>query len=297
MNNIVKQIKRSFTVFTALIITVITTRVRAVNFRTCGSEELAQCAKGLSVLTDSGLSFVRSKEDLDNICPDLEKSLTCIHGYSRLCMNLQQRKHFRKLFHGTATMANELCKNGTYQEEFLSHAPCMKKVSADTEVCFNRYSAAMTEIQTATNKQQEMEEAAQRNRYHHHHHHHHHRNKSEAENVYRYQKAKREAADDGLKSVCCSFQEYVDCSTQTIRRACGEDAALFSKGFLDKMASSMIKMHCMEFSAEDCRQKGFHIEGFHTEGLSLYPFNESPSVPATSFATLLVLAVLVLFTR
>ncbi|KAF5296496.1 hypothetical protein FQR65_LT01485 [Abscondita terminalis] len=195
-------------------------------------------------------------------------------------------------------MANDLCKNGTYQEEFLSHAPCMQKVSGETEVCFNRYSAAMSEIQTATNKQQEMEEAAQRNRYHHHHHHHHHhRNKTEGE-VYRYQKAKREAADDGLKSVCCSFQEYVDCSTQTMRRACGEDAALFSRGFLDKMASSMIKMHCMDFSAEDCRQKGFHIEGFHTEGLSLYPFNASPSTQTTSIiTTLLIVAISVLFTR
>lgn len=297
MNSVVKQIKRSFTVFTALIITVITTRVRAVSFRTCGPEELAQCAKSLSVLTDSGLSFVGSKEDLDMVCPDLEKSLTCIHGYSRLCMNLQQRKHFRKLFHGTASMANDLCRNGTYQEEFLSHAPCMQRVSSDTEVCFSKYSAAMTEIQAATNKQQELEEEAQRNRYHHHHHHHHHhRNKTDAETAYKYQKAKREAADDGLKSVCCSFQEYVNCYTQTIRRSCGEDAALFSRRFLDQMASSMIKMHCMDFSAEDCRQKGFHIEGFHTEGLS-YPYNTSQKLSSSIIKTLLVVVTLALFNR
>lgn len=289
MYNVVKQIKRSLTVFTALIITV-TTRVRAVSFRTCGPEELAQCAKSLSVLTDTGLSFVRSKQDLDMVCPDLDKSLSCIHGYSRLCMNLQQRKHFRKLFHGTASMAHDLCRNGTYQEEFLSHAPCMQKVSHETEVCFNKYSAAMTEIQQATNKQQEMAEAAQRNRYHHHHH-----DKNNSDNIYKYQKAKREAAHDGLKSVCCSFQEYVDCSTQTIRRACGDEAAHFSRGFLDKMASSMIKMHCMDYSAEDCRQKGFHVEGFYTEGLSS-SFNSSP-LQTSSIKIILGLALISLFLR
>lgn len=39
-----------------------------------------------------------------------------------------------------------------------------------------------------------------------------------------------------------SFQEYVECSTHTTRRECGEDAAEFSKKFLDKMSSSMIQV-------------------------------------------------------
>lgn len=74
----------------------------------------------------------------------------------------------------------------------------MQKVAGETEVCFNKYSEAMTQIQTATNRQKELEEAAYRNNHHYNRHH----NKSDAENVHHFQKAKREAADEGLKSVC-----------------------------------------------------------------------------------------------
>lgn len=58
----------------------------------------------------------------------------------------------------------------------------------------------MTEIQENTNRQQEIEEAARRNQHHHHHHHRHH-NKTD-EHIYKYQKSKRAAADESLKSVC-----------------------------------------------------------------------------------------------
>lgn len=37
--------------------------------QTCGQEELVRCAQPLQVLTDTGLSFVASKKDLEIICP------------------------------------------------------------------------------------------------------------------------------------------------------------------------------------------------------------------------------------
>lgn len=52
---------------TLIVVSVITSRVKGHEH--CSSQELMNCAKPLSVLTDSGLTFVSSKADLDKICP------------------------------------------------------------------------------------------------------------------------------------------------------------------------------------------------------------------------------------
>ncbi|CAH1129180.1 unnamed protein product [Ceutorhynchus assimilis] len=230
MNTVVNDIKSSLAVFYALLLTVITTKVRA-GYAHCTADELMRCAKPLSVL-DSGLTLVSTKADLESICPDLRDAINCIHRYTRFCMNLQDRKHFKRLFHGTGEMVNNLCKNGTYQEEFLKHAPCMQKVEPENEVCFKQYTKKMNEIEAKT----PMEAIT-------------------AEDLTAYKtslKRKRDAADEGIKNVCCSFQEYVQCSTEVTGRECGSEAAEFSKKFLDKMSSSMIQLHCQNYGHREC---------------------------------------------
>lgn len=63
--------------------------------------------------------------------------------------------------------------------EYLTYAPCMKEVAPQNELCFNRYSNAMREIQSKTVEQ----------------------NASNPDMI-SYQKRKREAADEGIKNVC-----------------------------------------------------------------------------------------------
>ncbi|KAJ8972035.1 hypothetical protein NQ314_000418 [Rhamnusium bicolor] len=105
----------------------------------------------------------------------------------------------------------------------------MKQVEKENEVCFKRYTKAMNEIQSNTPEL----------------------NNSEPD-IVNVMKKKREAADEGIKNVCCSFQEYVECSTHTMRRQCGEEAADFSRRFMDKMSSSMIQLHCTEYGRREC---------------------------------------------
>ncbi|KAJ3641198.1 hypothetical protein Zmor_027713 [Zophobas morio] len=195
----------------------------------CGPEHLVHCAEHLTVLTDSGLTFATNKSDLDRMCPDLRDAVRCIHGYSRHCMSLEQREHFKTLFHGTVLMVENLCRNETYQEEYLKYAPCMKQVEKQNEVCLKTYTDEMKEIESRTQQETTADP-----------------------DLVTYQKRKREVADEGIRSVCCSFQRYVECSTHTMRRACGEDAARFSKDFLDKMSSSLIRMHCSEYGRREC---------------------------------------------
>jgi len=228
MYTVVNDIKRSFAVI-ALLLTVITTKVRG--YVHCSADELMRCAKPLSVL-DSGLTLVSTKADLEKICPDLREAISCIHLYTRYCMNLQDRRHFKKLFHGTAEMVQNLCKNETYQEEFLRHAPCMQTVEPQNEVCFKQYTKKINEIESKTPMDSISEE--------------------DLMSFKTSLKRKRDAADEGIKNVCCSFQEYVECSTSTTRNVCGNEAADFSKMFLDKMSSSMLQLHCQNYGPREC---------------------------------------------
>ncbi|EFA07708.1 uncharacterized protein LOC100141683 isoform X2 [Tribolium castaneum] len=227
MNNVFKQVKRSFAVLSALFITVVTSKIRG--HQNCGPEHLVHCAKPLSVLTDSGLTFATNKPELDRMCPDLRDAVKCIHGYTRHCMSMEEREHFKTLFHGTVIMVEDLCRNETYQTEYLKYAPCMKKVEKQNEMCLKTYTKAMKEIESRTEEQV-----------------------TDEPDLVTYQKRKRETADEGIRSVCCSFQRYVECSTHTMRRACGEDAADFSREFLDKISSSLIRMHCNEYGRREC---------------------------------------------
>lgn len=251
MYTVVKQFIRRLSVASALFITLIISSVARAH-QPCGQEELVRCAQPLQVLTDSGLTFVASKKDLEVICPDLYAGLKCVHSYTRRCMSLPQRSHFVKLFHGTNIMVKELCSNVTYQDEYLKYAPCMRKVVHENELCFKKHQQTMNRLE-----QPPPVEKPQNN------------------------SISREDVDNGVRSVCCSFMEYIDCSTHTMRRTCGEDAAQFSKDFLDKMSSSMFKMHCREF--------------MHDHSALKCPYYSSAQQYLSSFATILSVTLLSVF--
>lgn len=227
MYTVVNNIKRSFAVFSAVFFTVITTKVKGHEH--CTLQQLTDCAKPLSVLIDSGLTFISSQADLDKICPELRGAISCIHSHTRRCMTNNQSEHFQKLFRGTGKMVTELCVNGTFQQEYLKHAPCMKQAESENEVCLKRYARAMKEV---TDNTPEMDNSDP--------------------DIFNALKKKREAADLGIRNVCCIFQEYVECLTHTMRRKCGEEAAKFSNKFMEKISAAMMKSHCRQYGRRHC---------------------------------------------
>ncbi|XP_055619309.1 uncharacterized protein LOC129764348 [Toxorhynchites rutilus septentrionalis] len=250
------------TVFHVAFITMAVS-IAQVTTEDCGQEELVQCTRPLQVLSaTSELSFVTKKEELDKLCPDLHTGLHCIRSYTRRCMNIHQRDHFNKLYHGTYEVINELCEEGPYQEDFLRHAPCMRHVKKDYEVCAVSYQSTMAKIgQTVASStvrpppvqptpnaamSLSMNDMQQQQQQHHHRQHQHQPN---------YTKSAEEAEEERLKTVCCAFQKYKQCSEFTVRHACGDETALFTRKFLDKMSNTLMRMHCVDYTAESgkCR--------------------------------------------
>ncbi|XP_035898241.1 uncharacterized protein LOC118505894 [Anopheles stephensi] len=254
--------------------------VRQVITEDCGQEELVQCTRPLQVLSaTSELSFVTKKEELDKLCPDLHTGLHCIRSYTRRCMNIHQRDHFNKLYHGTNEVIHELCEEGPYQEDFLRHAPCMRHVKKDYEVCAARYQSTMAKIgqtvattttttvaashayPTMATHPAAVLSSGSGGQYHsgdmsqHQHHHHRQQHEHPGRSHPNSTKSIEDAEEERLKTVCCAFQKYMQCSEFTVRHACGDETALFTRKFLDKMSNTLMRMHCVDYTPESgkCR--------------------------------------------
>ncbi|XP_014598236.1 PREDICTED: uncharacterized protein LOC106783840 [Polistes canadensis] len=198
----------------ALLMTAFYSLLASCRGEECGHEELTRCARPLKKISNNNdLSFVTKKEDLQELCPDIQAGMKCIKTYTVKCMEADQREHFNSLYTGTNQAIMELCQDGPYQDEYLRHAPCMHHAKKDYDRCYKRYERTTQEI--------------------------------EREN-------RTSGPNGSLKSVCCAFKEYLECSHHTVRRQCGDDTARFTKEFLDRMSNSLLKMHCASFSHEEC---------------------------------------------
>lgn len=115
----------------------------------CGHEELNKCSKSLQVLTSAtDLSFTPKREELAELCPDLEAGLRCIRSYTRRCMTLPQRQQFMKIYKGTDDVIRDLCREGDYQNEFLKHASCLRTVKPQHKKCEEKYQETMLSLKT-----------------------------------------------------------------------------------------------------------------------------------------------------
>ncbi|XP_008559174.1 uncharacterized protein LOC103579527 [Microplitis demolitor] len=183
----------------------------------CGQENLIKCARPLGKITDNNnLGFVTTKNELQALCPDLQSSMKCINSYTKNCMPDEQRQNFYSLYQGVNIAIKELCQEGSYQDAFLKHAPCMQKVQTDYELCSKRYQQSVVELES--------------------------KNKTKS--------------SENIKSVCCAFREFLECSHHTVRRKCGEETAEFTKDFLDRMSDSLIKVHCSPYTQSECIDSG-----------------------------------------
>ncbi|CRK91277.1 CLUMA_CG004956, isoform A [Clunio marinus] len=247
----------------------------------CGQEELIQCSKQIRALTEtSEFNFVDNKEELDRVCPDLHTGLECIRSYTRRCMSQHEREHFRKLYFGTNEMIKDLCSEGTYQEgtliiifilplaDFLRYAPCMRKVKKEYEKCAESYkhnmekineqksaAIALTTSTTTTTMNpprivqislMKRQQSSQSNFV-----------SLESTTLSSLRNGSSETVDQGevqIKTVCCAFQEYMKCSENAVEKACGAETAEFTRNFLDKMLSSLIRLHCDEPEMRQCEE-------------------------------------------
>ncbi|KPI92982.1 hypothetical protein RR46_14203 [Papilio xuthus] len=194
----------------------------------CNKEEDLQqrCSMPLPVLSSPEISFALTREELDKSCVELRAGIKCIDNYTAVCMEKNEQVVFRRIYAGITDVVQELCARGPYQDEYLRHADCVKNVRSEYEVCSKKYEVTLTTLSSHKNDQYHTDHNEMVDHEHH------------------------------LRTVCCSFQEYLMCSEQTVQRSCGDEAALFTSAFLKRMASNIIKNFCLEYSGRECGLPG-----------------------------------------
>ncbi|EDW92254.1 uncharacterized protein LOC6531752 isoform X1 [Drosophila yakuba] len=185
------------------------------NSEECGQEELTKCSQPLDMLqlTDFSIGPAK-KEELEKLCHELRKGVRCIQSYTRRCMDLQQRNQFNKLYHGTIQFIRDLCNKGTFQDEYLKHIPCSKMAKKEFEVCSNRYRETLVFLKPNKNPQN----------------------------------SENGTLNENIKTICCSINEYVDCSEDAARKICSAEAAKFTRQLVEKAVGSLTTTYCEDFT-------------------------------------------------
>ncbi|XP_045591117.2 serine-rich adhesin for platelets [Procambarus clarkii] len=150
------------------------------------------------------------------MCPVLLNGLQCIDNYTRRCLTLKHREYFNKLYAGTIRVIKDLCNTkGRYQQEYIRHAPCMRQVNPKYNQCsevYHQKTAGLNQVDDAAVQLSE------------------------------------EQKNKNVITLCCSFQEYLQCSERVVYETCGNETALFTKEFLDRMAGPIVQDLCQAFS-------------------------------------------------
>ncbi|CAH2037385.1 unnamed protein product, partial [Iphiclides podalirius] len=195
----------------------------------CNKEEdlLKRCSMALPVLSSSEIPIALTREELDKSCIELRAGIKCIDNYTEVCMDKNEQLVFRRIYAGITDVVQELCTRGKYQDEYLRHADCVKNVRSEYEVCSKRYEVTLTTIGSHQSNDQ-----------------------------YRTDQTDVDSRDHHLRTVCCSFQEYLLCSEQTVQRSCGDEAAMFTSAFLKRMAYNIINNFCLEYRGQECGLPG-----------------------------------------
>ncbi|XP_064110554.1 uncharacterized protein LOC135218277 isoform X1 [Macrobrachium nipponense] len=191
----------------------------------CDNNDIAECVGLLEVLTNKDLGFAASVDELNNMCPVLLNGLQCIDNYTRRCLSLKHREYFNKLYAGTIRVIKDLCNTkGKYQLEYIRHAPCMRQVNPKYNGCSEAYHKKTADLNQINDAVVQLSD---------------------------------EEKNKNVITLCCSFQEYLQCSEQVVFETCGNETALFTKEFLDRMAGPIVQDLCQAFyfSLHSCSQE------------------------------------------
>merc|ERR1712223_2287485 len=247
----------------------------------CAPAAMSKCTDPLKVVTDNkDLGFATSKEELIKMCPKLMDGLRCIDDFTLRCLDREHRGYLNTLYAGTTQVIVDLCQEGTYQSDYLRHAPCMRLVQAGYERCAADYQTRIKALNEQTQEEasyydDQMYEYAYE-----------YADSTEAEYIEekteealetvpnqiskrrrkRTSPIKRQAgadyaeadSEENVRLLCCSFQKYLHCSETVVNTTCGYETAQFTKSFLDRMSGPLIQGHCQayEYGSNGCIPQG-----------------------------------------
>ncbi|XP_067129352.1 uncharacterized protein [Centruroides vittatus] len=183
----------------------------------CSLENFQKCMASLQAVTQSEkLAFATTREELKDVCLQLQEGFYCVENHSKKCFSSSQKRLFDSVVSGSRNVIEDLCVPGIVQEKYLRYAKCFKNVSTDERKCATQYHRMV--------------------------------------HLSEYEEDTKSEVEDGLKETCCAFTEFVHCKYIHAVRDCGQDAGDFLQNHMDRMSGSLIHQHCSlyTFQSDAC---------------------------------------------
>ncbi|XP_045592110.1 uncharacterized protein [Procambarus clarkii] len=171
----------------------------------CEPSFLQQCMDQLQAINkDHNLAFASTEGELNKMCSTMESGLDCVHSHVTRCFDESRQRVIYQLLTGTEDVIKSLCMAGSFRDQYLVHAACMRNLSTDNLVCGLQYKRLISSV-----------------------------NPPEKINF-----------EDSIRQQCCAFHNYLLCVTSAAERECGTQAAHFIEEYSYRTAGPIIQTRC-----------------------------------------------------
>ncbi|XP_058059429.1 uncharacterized protein LOC131210234 [Anopheles bellator] len=158
-----------------------------------------------------------SAEEISNRCLLFNRGMECVQHYLNVCVDQQERKIIENEVYGAKRLYEFLCRDRSFQKEFLQHKECFHHVHADWDACSNKFVSILKEEMTKTTKQ--------------------------SMNVQYMQ-------------FCCARYGYENCVYNSARHKCRQESAVFLRTVAKLLSTDRHFLNCDKIEHEVCSAAG-----------------------------------------
>uniref|UniRef100_A0A182P3U5 DUF19 domain-containing protein n=1 Tax=Anopheles epiroticus TaxID=199890 RepID=A0A182P3U5_9DIPT len=152
-------------------------------------------------------------EQIHRRCLLFNRGMECVQRYLDVCVDSKQRLIIGNEVYGAKRLYEFLCRDGSFQQEFLWHKDCFQLVHQDLDVCSKRFVSILKDEMTKTTEQ---------------------------------------TFNQQYMHFCCARYAYENCVYTSARYKCKPDSAVFLRRIAKLLSTDKHFLNCDKIETEVC---------------------------------------------
>uniref|UniRef100_A0A182P2L6 Uncharacterized protein n=1 Tax=Anopheles epiroticus TaxID=199890 RepID=A0A182P2L6_9DIPT len=154
-------------------------------------------------------------EEISTRCLLFTRGMECVHLYMNTCVDRQERKIIENEVYGAKRLYDFLCRDRSFQLEFLSHKECFHAVHDDWQVCAKTFSSILKEEIAKTNRN-------------------------------------KQSMNEQYIQFCCARYAYENCVYTSARYKCRNESAIFVRTVAKLLSTEKHFLNCDKIEYAVC---------------------------------------------
>uniref|UniRef100_A0A182NRR6 Uncharacterized protein n=1 Tax=Anopheles dirus TaxID=7168 RepID=A0A182NRR6_9DIPT len=171
-----------------------------------------------------------SVEEIGDRCLLFNRGMECVQHYLNVCVDEKERKIIENEVYGAKRLYKFLCRDRSFQKEFLRHKACFALVHHDWDVCSGKFVGILKEEMA---------------------------------------KATKQSMNVQYMHFCCARYGYENCVYTSARHKCRQDSALFLRTVAKLLSTDKHFLNCDKIEDEICSTGTRRHEAWQTHVLVL----------------------------